>query len=342
MAVVKDAAYGHGAVAVAQIALECGASWLGVSTLDEALELRDAFPDASILLLGERPPEELPWCVEQGIDCCVQHGDNIQILNRLAEKAGVPARIHLKIDTGMSRYGVRWTEAPALLKEIHACNWLRLTGVMSHFAQSDEADKAFALLQSNRFRQVLSVLEQTSMPRPLRHLCNSGGFLDLPQAHFDMVRCGILPLGVYPSMACRRLPGIRPVMRVKTRLATIQPIEPGDTVGYGMRWTSPTTRRIGVLPIGYGDGYPRLRNCGWVLIHGQRAPIIGANAMDAIMVDLTNLPQARLWDDVVLLGTQGTEVISVHDVATWGQTVSYNILTGWRDRLPRLYLGSTS
>jgi len=341
MAVVKDEAYGHGALAVARTALDCGASFLGVSTLDEALPLREAFPDSRILLLGERPPEELEWCVRHHLDCCLQHLDTALELNRLAEMARTPARVHLKIDTGMSRYGVRWHEAPALAQKIHESDWVRLEGVMSHFAQSDEADKTFALLQRNRFHEVLDALEARHIQVPLRHLCNSGGFLDLPHAHYDMVRCGILPLGVYPSKVCRRLPGLRPVMQVKSRIASIQNIQPGDSVGYGMRWKANAPRRIGVLPFGYGDGYPRLRNQGHVLVHGRPAPIIGANAMDAVMVDLTDHPEARLWEDAVLLGTQGSEEITVHDVAAWGGTVSYDILTGWRARLPRLYLGAS-
>jgi alanine racemase len=206
---------------------------------------------------------------------------------------------------------------------------------------SDEADKTFALEQYRRFGTLLSQMEARNLTVKYRHLCNSGGFLDLPMAHLDMVRCGILPLGVYPSQVCRRLPGIAPVMRVKCRLAAIQNIQPGDTIGYGMRYQAESPRCIGILPIGYGDGFPRLRNQGWVLLHGRKAPIVGANAMDAIMVDLTEIPQAKVWDEIVLVGRQAPEEISVHHVAQWGQTVSYDILCRWRARLPRVYLDST-
>src|SRR6185295_18635774 len=182
-----------------------------------------------------------------------------------------------------------------------------LQGVLSHFAQSDELDKSSALLQLERFRQVIREMEERALPAKFRHLCNSGGFLDLPQAYFDMVRVGVLALGVYPSTVCRRIDGIAPVMSVKTKIAAIQKLEPGDTVGYGMRYAAPTPRRIAVLPVGYGDGFPRVRNQGCVLIQGQRAPLVGGVAMDAFMVDITDIPEAGLWDEAVLMGRQGED-----------------------------------
>jgi alanine racemase len=169
------------------------------------------------------------------------------------------------------------------------------------------------------------------------HACNTGGYLDIPKAHFDMVRMGILPLGVYPSKVCRRISGLQPVMSVKTRIAATKQIEAGDTVGYGMRYRAESPRTIAVLPIGYGDGFPRVRNTGQVLVHGKRAPIIGGNAMDAMMIDITDIPQTRLWDEVVIMGKQGEDEISVHDLAAWGGTVSYDIMTRWSVRMPRVY-----
>jgi len=172
-----------------------------------------------------------------------------------------------------------------------------------------------------------------------RHLCNSGGFLDLPQAHFDMVRIGMLQYGVYPSKVCRRLEGIEPVMSVKARIAGIQNLAAGDVVGYGMRYRAESPRRIAVIPVGYGDGFPRVRNQGFVLAHGRRAPLVGGVAMDALTVDITDIPEAGLWDEVVLMGRQGDEEISVHEVAQWKNSVSYDVLAGWRARLPRVYVG---
>ena len=181
-------------------------------------------------------------------------------------------------------------------------------------------------------------MNRRGMSVALRHLCNSGGFLDLPHARFDMVRLGILPLGVFPSSVCRRIPGLQPVMSVKARIAAIQNLGPGDSVGYGMRYTAPNSRRIAVLPLGYGDGFPRVRNQGAVLIHGRRAPLVGGVAMDAITVDVTDIPAAKLWDEAIVMGKQGDDEISVHEVAKLKGSVSYDVLTAWRARLPRVYL----
>ena len=214
--------------------------------------------------------------------------------------------------------------------------------MLSHFAQSDETDKTFASLQLDRLKDVLGNFAHHDISVKLRHLCNSGGFLDLPQAHFDMVRLGILPLGVYPSSVCRRIPGIAPVMTVKARIAAIQCLEPGETVGYGMRCTAPDRRRIAVLPIGYGDGFPRVRNQGCVLVHGRRVPIVGGVAMDALIVDITEIPEAQPWDEAVLMGRQGQDEISVHDLARLKNSVSYDVLASWRSRLPRVYVGEVN
>jgi alanine racemase len=148
----------------------------------------------------------------------------------------------------------------------------------------------------------------------------------------------MLQLGVYPSQVCRRLPGIEPAMAVKARIAAIQNLQKDDVVGYGMRYKAEGPRRIAVIPVGYGDGFPRLRNDGCVLIGGKRAPLVGGVAMDALTVDVTEIPEAKLWDEAVLMGRQGGEEISVHDIAKWKNSVSYDVLTGWRSRLPRIYV----
>ncbi len=335
LAVVKDEAYGHGALDVARIALEEGAWGLGLSTLEEAMSLREAGITAPLLLLGERQEAELPWCVEHDLTVCVNEPHTVRKLARVAAGAGKRVPVHLKIHTGMSRYGVRWDEALPLVEQICTEKSLLLEGAMTHFAQSDETDKTFANLQFSRFTEVLQRLVARGVPVKLRHTCNSGGFLDLPHAHLDMVRVGILLYGVFPSSVCRRIPGIEPVMSVKARIAAIQKMKPGEVVGYGMRYTAPAERRIAVLPIGYGDGFPRVRNAGGALIHGKRAPLVGGIAMDAIMVDITDIPQAQMWDEAVIMGHQGNDEITVHDIARLKNSVSYDVLTNWRLRLRR-------
>jgi alanine racemase len=335
MAVVKDEAYGHGALDVARIALEEGASCLGLSMLEEAMTLRDAGITAPLLLLGERQEAELPWCVAHDLTVCVNEPNTVRKLARVAAAAGKRVPVHLKIHSGMSRYGVRWDEALSLIELICAEKSLLLEGAMTHFAQSDETEKTFANLQISRFDQVMSGLAEKGIRVKCQHLCNSGGFLDLPHAHRDMVRTGILMFGIFPSTVCRRIAGIEPVMSVKARIAAIQRLEPGEVVGYGMRYTASSPRRIAVLPIGYGDGFPRVRNQGYTLIHGKRAPLVGGIAMDALMVDITEIPEAQMWDEAVIMGRQGSEEITVHDMAKLKGSVSYDVLTGWRLRLRR-------
>jgi alanine racemase len=335
MAIVKDEAYGHGALDVARVAVEEGAWGFGLSTLEEAMTLREAGITAPLLMLGERREAELEWCVAHNLTVCVNEPHNVRALAEIAARSGKQVPVHVKIHTGMSRYGVRWDEALPLIEKVVAEKSLRLEGVMTHFSQSDEIDKTFANLQFARYNEVLHALTQRNISVQLRHTCNSGGFLDLPDAHLDMVRVGILLYGVFPSQVCRKIEGIEPVMSVKARIAAIQKLKPGEVVGYGMRYTAPTERRIAILPIGYGDGFPRVRNEGCALIHGQRAPLVGGIAMDALMVDITDIPQAQMWDEAVLMGKQGADEITVRDIAKLKNSVTYDVLTNWRLRLRR-------
>jgi alanine racemase len=337
-AVLKDDAYGHGAIRGAQIALEAGVAFIAVVTLDEAIELRAAGIRSPIMILGQRLPNEIDACFANDLTICLHDAEMIQLAAANAEKRGVRARVHLEVDTGMSRYGARWTEAPALATKIAESKGLDLEGVMSHFAMSDELDKTFANLQRARFEEALDGMARRGIVPRIRHISNSGGFVDLHEARYEMVRVGILPVGVYPSKVCRRLPGMAPVMSVKTRIVHIQNLQAGDKVGYGMRYTAPDARRIAVLPIGYGDGFPRVRNEGAVLIAGKRAPLVGGTSMDAITVDITDIPEAKLWDEVVVMGAQGGEMIDVNEVAALKKSVSYDILTNWRHRLKRVYV----
>ncbi len=338
ISVVKANAYGHGAAEVGKIALNFGATHLAVATIDEAIELRRCLPEAQIIVFGERTDEEFELSLEYDFACCIGSLERAKKISSLADEKDKRAVVHIKIDTGMSRYGVRWDKAAELVEYASKKKSLLLEGVMSHFTASDGQDKTFALKQLEKFKSVLDEMEKRNIRVKYRHMCNSGGFLDLPQAHFDLVRLGLLPLGVYPSQTCRRIPGIEPIMSVKCKIAAIREIETGDYVGYGMRYQAKSPRRIATLPLGYGDGYPRVHNQGEVLIHSRRVPIVGTNAMDAIMIDITGIPEAKLWDEAVLLGKQNGEEISVHEIAKLKESVSYDIFTGLNTRLPRVYI----
>lgn len=337
-AVIKDDAYGHGAAVGARLAGEFGATFTAVVTVDEAIALRTAGMNGPLLVLGQRLASEANACVESNLTCCLQ---DLEIAETISAEAGRQRKrvpVHIEVDTGMSRYGIRWTEAPDLIRRIAALPGLQFEGLMSHFAMADEMDKTFANLQASRFQETLDALGKIGLSPKIRHICNSGGFLDLPAAHYDMVRLGILPLGIHPSQVCRHIPGLEPVMSIKTRIVHIQNLQAGDKVGYGMRYTASSARRIAVLPIGYGDGFPRVRNEGSVLIEGQRSPLVGGVSMDAITVDITEIPSATMWTEAVVMGRQGTDGIDVHEIAALKKSVSYDVLTNWRGRLRRVYI----
>jgi alanine racemase len=343
LCVVKDQAYGHGAVVVGQAAVDAGYDYLAVETIDEAIELRDAEIHLPILIFGEVSDAEFGACLAYQITCCVNDIHKAKRFNELAktyfgEQQSI--NVHIEIDTGMSRWGVHWDEALPVVEYIaKECEYLHLEGLMSHFAMSDEADKTYANLQHSRFVTVIDAIAQTNIQIELVHMSNTGGLLDLPHAHFTMIRSGILHLGVYPSLVCKRIEGLAPVMSVKASIPALRQLSEGDRVGYGMHFTASKPMQIAILPIGYGDGYPRVRNEGYVLIHGQRCPVVGGNAMDATMVDVSHLPDVAIGDEVVLMGGQGDQWIDPRDLVKWKKTVCYEILTGWRARLPRRYIG---
>ena len=337
-AVIKDNAYGHGAVPLARLFERQGAAFLVVASVTEAIELRQAGLSLPILLLGERHLSEFDACLEFNLTPSIGDKPTLDAFEAFLRAQNRSLPIHLKLNTGMNRYGFRWSEAPAALEKIRSSRNLQLQGIMSHFSMSDELDKSYALLQLSRFNELLDRALKIGLRPRFAHLCNSGGFLDLPQAHFDMVRLGILPLGIFPSTVCRRIEGIAPIMNVKARVASIRFLEEGDKVGYGLRFTAPGPMRIAVLPIGYGAGFPRVRNQGHVLLHGRRAPIIGGVAMDALTVDITDIPETKPWDVATLMGRDGAEEITVHDLAKLKNSVSYDVLVSWQSRLPRLCL----
>jgi alanine racemase len=220
------------------------------------------------------------------------------------------------------------------------CPALEVEGVASHFASADEADKSFAQVQLQRFQESLGLLGACGFRPRYTHLCNSGGLLDLPEAYFNLVRPGILALGVHPSPAVRRLAGITPVMEVKARLVSARWLQAGDSCGYGPRFVADSPRRVATVPVGYGDGFPRLCNAGHVLIRGRRAPILGAVSMDALSVDITRISEAAVGDEVVLLGRSGAEEISAHDLARWKGSIVHDVLVSWSGRLPRVAVGA--
>lgn len=335
--VAKAEAYGLGARRAVSVALAHGVDQIAVFTLGEAAQLRESGITAPILLLGEALPEDVPWILQLNLEPCVGRLEIARLLDEHGRQRRLPVPIHIKVNTGMNRFGFHWRESAGWSRELSRLQGLEFAGVLGHFAQSDEEDKTMARDQIARFQRCLADLRDAGVEPRHAHHCNSGGVLDLPEAHFQQVRVGILAHGIYPSSVCRRLNGLLPVMTVKARVAAIQPVLPGDTVGYGMRWQAKRAGRIAVLPIGYADGFPRVRNEGHILLGGSRAPIAGGVAMDALMVDITDLPEVAVGDEAVVMGRQGREEITAHELAGLKRSVSYDLLAGWRARLPRVY-----
>lgn len=340
MAIVKANAYGHGAGPVARTALSNGATCLGVATLDEALELRQEGISAPVLILGYTPAEEAAKVVAANISQTVYSLEQAAVLNQAAATAGVRARLHLKIDTGMGRLGLLPAQAISLAGAINDLPYVCLEGLFTHFASSDAADKSYARRQLDTFLKTLKELERRGISFPWIHAANSGAIIDLPETHFNLARAGIILYGHYPSGEVHRERlALKPVMTLKAKVILVKELAAGKYVGYGCTYVTPASSQIATLPIGYGHGYSRLlSNRAQVLIRGRRAPVIGQICMDQCMVDVTSIPGIQVDEEVVLFGCQEGNLLTVDEVAAWMGTINYEILCLISRRVPRLYL----
>lgn len=336
MAVVKANAYGHGAVPCAFAALRGGAHWCGVARIEEALELRRAGIECPILLLGYTPPERLRQAIENQISIVVWDKRQIFEVEAASREAGRPARVHLKVDTGMSRLGVQPEQALDLAKRLAGSDGLLFEGIFTHFARADERDHGPTELQERRFREVLAELEAAGLKPPIVHAANSAAALTRPGATFNMVRTGISIYGLHPSPQCLLPAEFRPALVWKTVLSQVKTLSAGRGISYGHTYTTRTRERIGTLPVGYADGFRRVTG-NQVLICGRRVPVVGRVCMDQTMVQLDGVPDASVGDEVVLIGHQGQEQITAEEVARrWG-TINYEVVCGIGSRVPRVY-----
>lgn len=335
MAVVKANAYGHGAVAVARAALAAGADRLGVICVDEGEQLRRAGVTAPILVMGHTPATDAVRVVELSLTATVASRETAEALARAAAQQGVRLAVHVKVDTGLNRYGLSPNEALTLVDWLRDLPSLEVEGLFTHFASADDTDKGYTLDQYARFRQVAEALDWV----PIRHVANTATLLDMPDLSLEMVRPGLGIYGLYPSGEIRRDLGLVPVLSLKSRIVRLNALAPGDSVSYGRTWRAARPSLIGLVMCGYADGLPRsLSNRGNVLVRGQRVPIVGRICMDMCMVDVTDVPGVAVGDEVVLIGCQGEEEITADEVAELAGTISYEILCGITPRVPRLYL----
>lgn len=335
LAVVKGEGYGHGAVEVARVALAAGATGLAVNFADEGVALRQAGLASEILVLGYVPAWEARKALQHDLTVTVHSRQTALALAAAAQERGQPAAVQLKVDSGLSRFGLQPAEAIAFGEWLRGLPWLELTAVWTHFASADEADKTFSHQQIATFRAVADRLG----PGLRRHAANSAGAIDLPAYGFDAVRIGISLYGLYPSDEVRRSVPLRPALALKSRVARLAWLEPGTTVGYGRTWRAERRTQAALVPCGYADGLPRsLSNRGEALVGGQRAPYLGRVSMDQIVVDVTHIPAVGQDDEVVLIGRQGAQEVSAEELARLDGTINYEIVTQISARVPRVYL----
>ncbi|MEW5961661.1 MAG: alanine racemase [Chloroflexota bacterium] len=339
MAVVKANAYGHGAEPVARAALLAGADWLAVNRVEEGVALRQAGVRARILVLGYCLPTQAAIVVKYNLTPAVT---TLAAASALADQAGPGARpfpVHLKIDTGMGRFGLLPEEVVDFARALQELPALLLEGIFSHLATADEADPTFSRQQLRVYQEVLAALETAGIRIPLKHLANSAAAMVLPQAHYNLVRLGIAMYGLPPSQGVNWPVTLRPAMTLKTRLVRLRLLPAGAAVGYGRTYIAPAPTAIALAPVGYGDGYPRLcSNRGAMLVRGKRAPIAGRVSMDQTSLDVSGIEGVTLHDEVVVLGRQGEAEITATEVAGWAETINYEIVTGLAARVPRIYV----
>lgn len=336
MVVVKAYGYGHGANHTSRAALRGGATWCGVARVEEARALRRGGIETPILILGMTPDQHLAWMIEQAVSLTVWDPAQVRRIEEIARQVGKPARLHLKLDSGMSRLGAFPEECLALAAMIKSSSDLIFEGLMTHFATADEIDRHPADEQERIFRQVLQEIEAAGLRPPLVHAANSAATLSRPQAHFDLVRAGNAVYGMHPSPDCRLPEGFRPALAWKAQLIRVKTLPGRSGVGYGHSYVTRTAERIGTVSVGYADGFRRVPG-NVVLVGGQRVPVVGRVSMDQIMVSLAAVPEAEVGDEVVLLGRQGEEQISAEEIAATWKTINYEVTCGLNFRVPRIY-----
>ncbi len=339
-AVVKADAYGHGAVEISKKALESGADRLAVAVLDEAEELRKSdLPKIPILILGWTPKEQYERVIEHNLIQTVYDYQDVLALNEAAEKMNRKAKIHIKIDTGMSRLGIKPEQGIEFVKKVNELSNIIIEGIYTHFSSADENNKEFTFQQFNIFKDLISKLKESGISIPIKHAANSAAIIDMPELQMDMVRAGIISYGLWPSNEVKRKIDLKAVMSLKSRLAYVKTVEEGTPISYGRTYVTEKKSRVGTIPLGYADGYSRLLSSDFeVIVKGKKVPIIGRICMDQFMVDLSGINSVEKGDVVTLLGEDNGEVITADEMAEKLSTINYEIVSSFTKRLPRVYI----
>ena len=340
MAVVKADGYGHGAVPVARAALRGGARWLAVALVEEGRQLRDAGVTAPILLLTEPPPRSIGALLDARLTPAVYTPAFITALDAAARAAGgPPLDVHLKLDTGMRRVGVPEADWPAVFTLLRGCAALRTTGLWSHFACADDVGHPSIEPQSRAFAAGVAAARAHGLAPAVLHLCNSAGTLTRPGDQHDLVRCGIALYGLDPGGGVSRGAGLRPALRLTSRVSLVKRLVAGEAVSYGHRWAPATDTTVGTVPAGYADGVTRrLGGLGAVVVGNRRRPMVGRVCMDQFLFDAGD-DDIAVDDEVVLIGGQGDAAVTADDWAAWLDTINYEVVCGIGRRVPRVYVG---
>ncbi len=338
--VLKANAYGCGLLPVARHLESLGSAGLAVAFLEEGALLREAGIACPILVMGGIDVRQIPGFLRYDLTITASSVEKLREVDRAARAAGVTARVHLKVDTGMGRIGMRPGTAPAMFRAGLEAASVEVEGIYSHFATADLADRSQTLRQLRSFRRALSFYPDHGLPLPKLHIANSGAILQHPDSYLDLVRPGLLLFGLYPSTEAARTIEVAPVLAWKSQVVFFKVQPAGHPVGYGAAWTPERNTRVVTVPVGYGDGYLRaLSERGQVLIGGRRRAIVGGICMDQLMVDIGPDGEAYNGDEVVLIGSQGDASIGASDLAGWAGTIAYEILTNINTRVDRRYVG---
>ncbi len=337
LAVIKDNAYGHGAIATASIAQSININNFGVATIEEAIQLCQVGIKDSILVLGCILPEQADIVIQYGITQTISSWATCKALSNSSMILGKQAKIHIKIDTGMGRIGVPYDKAVEFIEEALRVPRIVVEGIFTHFASAD-TDPEFTDLQIERFRHIISSLEKKGIHIPVKHASNSAGIFNFPSSYFDMVRPGLIIYGLYPCDNPLKKINLKPAMSLKTRIVYIKELPSDHGVSYGRTYITNKPTKVATLPIGYGHGYSRkLSNKGKVLVRGRKAPIIGLVCMDQCLCDVTDIPNVSVGDEVVLIGKQEDEEITADEIADITGTISYEVVCGIHSNVPRTY-----
>jgi alanine racemase len=337
LTVVKANAYGHGLLPVARALMEAGADHLAVASVVEGVALRQAGVSGKLLVLGQPLPEEAPLVVRHGLIQAIGDLASAKALSREASLQEKPVAIHLKVDTGMGRYGVWHEEAVSLFRRLVELPGLVHEGIFTHLSSAGQNVPATEQ-QLEGFSQLIQRLEKARLPVSIRHAANSVGMLKFPASHWDLVRTGLLVYGCSPVKDAQPIE-IRPALSLKSRLRFLKVLQPGQTVSYGGTWRAERRSLIATVPVGYAHGYTRaLSNKAQLLVRGRRVGVIGRITMEDLMCDVTDLPGVQVGDEVVLIGRQGGEQVTAEELARAARTIPYEILVGLSPSIPRRYL----